>query len=160
MSFSTTRTTTKLISSYTRIKPSSPPNTEIKSIWTTHTKCKWICMLTLKTSDFRPALKNKPIWTTHTKTGQLLSPHKTRLISTSQVNFDLHSKNDSIFHAPGHKNQHNFDPDSKSRRFRPPQQTKSVLIPTLKASQLRPPILKSLLFRPPTQQPSQFRCQH
>ena len=46
----------------------------------------------------------------------------------------------------------NFDPDSKPSRFRPPHKTKSIMIPTLKSSQLRSPTLKSRLFRPSTQQ--------
>ena len=53
-----------------------------------------------------------------------------------------------------HENQGKFDPDSKPSHLSPPHKTKPTLLPTLMASQLRSPTLKSRLFRLPTQQQS------
>ena len=67
-----------------------------------------------KNVNFCPHAKTKSISIPHTKPS-LFRPHH-----WSQVIFDAHSKNKSIWHALRHKNQVNFDPDSKPSHFRPP----------------------------------------
>ena len=85
-SFSTTHTTTKFDASYTGIKSSSIPYTEIKSIWTTHKMQDRL--ITLKSSDFRPVFKNQVNSTTHTAT-KLISCHteiKSYSIPRNEIN--------------------------------------------------------------------------
>ena len=100
-----------------------------------------------------PAQKNMSISVITLKPSQFLSP------AQKQANFDPntevksildpHSKNKSILHAPRHEDQVNFDADSKPSHFRPPHKTKSIMIPTLKSSQLRSPTLNHVYFDHP-----------
>ena len=138
---------------YPEIKSSLIPHTEIKPISTTISKSESNPMLTLKTSNVPPAHKNKVNFDPRTKNisfsililkpSQFISPHKTKFGPQhwNQGNFDPHTINKSFLHTPTRT------PSSVRSRlntsyFRPPHQTKSVMIPTLKLGQLRSPILK------------------
>ena len=125
-------------------------------------------MLALKTSIFRPAhekvnfdpsTKNSP----HIKTKSIYIP------TQSQVNFDpnigvksisISTLKTSQFGILSHRNQVNFLADSTQVIFDP--YTKSSQLQSLQWNQGNsyPPPLKSRLLRLPTQQRSQFRCQH
>ena len=89
--FSTTHTTTRLISSYTGINSCSIPKTEIKSIWSTDTKTRSNFHV-IKNKKFRPAYK----WQVnfyHPQNNQLSPLH------WNQVKFDPHTEIKSIWTA-------------------------------------------------------------
>ena len=119
--------------------------------------------------------KNMRFSTRTQKQGRFWHPHKRRSLQLNQVNLYPHTEPSKF--RPQHWSDVNFDPRSKGKCFRILPDAKielisiqtlnqvisdyeSIIISTLKSSQLRSPTLKSRLFRSPTQQPSQFRCQH
>ena len=112
-------------------------------------------MLTLETNNFRPSHKNKVEFEPRTTNKSISIPtlkssHSIPTPRTSQLCMPPDTKIKSIF----------FGPDSKTSHCRPPHETNSNLISTLKSTQLRSPALKSRRLGLPTQQPSKFRCQH
>ena len=96
-------------------------------------------MLTLNTRNFWPAHKHEVNFYPRTKNISIsvftlkpiqfsiphIKPNWFRPQHWSQANFDPHSKNNSILHAPRHENQLNFDPDSKPSNFSPPHKKRA-----------------------------------
>ena len=83
----------------------------------------------------------------HTKTKSPYVPRNKKLvIFVPNAEVKSMCKNCSILHALRHGNRVHSDPDSKPNHFRTAHETKSIVIPTLKSSQFRPPALKYVYF--------------
>ena len=126
-------------------------------------------MLTLKQVINGPRTKTKSI-SIHTLNPSNFGPH------TKRMSFLTPEKKTSQFRCPLHKNQVNFDLDSKPSHFRPHTKLGQVRSSTLKSIQselptknssqfsshtknkwVSPRVQKPSPFRPSTQQPNHFR---
>ena len=137
MSISMPRHKTELISIQTittsHFRPSDKnknnfdPYAEIKSISTTHTKTMSIDPYTkIKLVIFGPHTKTESI-SIHTLNPSNFGPH------TKRMSILTPAKKTSQFRCPLHKNQVNFDLDSKPSHFRPHTKLSQVRSSTLKS---------------------------
>ena len=137
---------------------------------------------TLKESHFRPAHEACQLWPPHENKSTSIptpKPSQFRSLHQNQVNFDppresqvnfapnTDVKSLSIptltqvnFDAPGHKTKLISIQTLNQVIFDPHTTTEFIPILKLKSSWIRSSTLKSSPCRPPTQQPSRFRCQH